>query len=112
LYSLVLRGRLDTAVVGAGAGDGAGVAGAGDGAGAVVSSAAGSLPQVAKSAPGPGREASSRLSVAVAVASLVIGAGLLVFAGPAWAHGIGAVFLLACAVTVFGMAVAPGEENL
>jgi hypothetical protein len=49
--------------------------------------------------------------VACAVAGLVIGTGLLVFAGPAWAHGVGAVFLLACAVTVFGMAVAPDEEN-
>jgi hypothetical protein len=82
-------------VAGTGGGQGAGVAGRDERAAARVD----------------GRVAPSRLSVAVAVASLVIGAGLLVFAGPAWAHGVGAVFLLACAVTVFGMAVAPGEEN-
>jgi cytochrome d ubiquinol oxidase subunit II len=103
LYSLVLRGRLDTAGPGTGVvtggGEGAGVAGRGERAAA---QADGRI---------DGRTAPSPLSVAVAVASLVIGAGLLVFAGPAWAHGVGAVFLLACAVTVFGMAVAPGEEN-
>jgi cytochrome bd ubiquinol oxidase subunit II len=101
LYSLVLRGRLDTPGAGAGA-----VAGAGAAVDVVTEPGA-----PARAGRPDSRGAPSRLSVAVAVASLVIGAGLLVFAGPAWAHGVGAVFLLACAVTVFGMAVAPGEEN-
>jgi cytochrome d ubiquinol oxidase subunit II len=103
LYSLVLRGRLDTPGAGAGAGA---VAGAGAAVDVVTEPGA-----PARAGRPDSRGAPSRLSVAVAVASLVIGAGLLVFAGPAWAHGVGAVFLLACAVTVFGMAVAPGEEN-
>jgi len=77
------------------------VAGGGPGAGVAERAAAAA----------GGRGGPSRLGGAVAVASLVIGAGLLVFAGPAWAHGVGAVFLLACAITVFGMAVAPDEEN-
>jgi hypothetical protein len=34
----------------------------------------------------------------------VAGTGLLVFADPAWAHGLGAVALIACAVTVFALA--------
>jgi cytochrome bd ubiquinol oxidase subunit II len=88
LYSLVLRGRLDTAVVAMGAG----VAEPGERAAAR-------------------RVVLSRLSVAFALASLAIGAGLLVFADSARAHGIGAVALLACAVLVSAMAVAPGEEN-
>jgi cytochrome d ubiquinol oxidase subunit II len=100
LYSLVLRGRLDTAVAGTGAG-------AGTGAAVDVVTGAGELVRRRSDS----RGAPSRLSVVVAVGSLVIGAGLLVFAGPAWAHGVGAVFLLACAVTVFGMAVAPDEES-
>ena len=39
--------------------------------------------------------------------TLVAGAGLLVFADPAWAHAIGAVALIACAVTVFALASRP-----
>ena len=46
----------------------------------------------------------SRLAAAFAVATLAAGAGLLVFADPAWAHGLGAVALIACAVTVFALA--------
>jgi cytochrome d ubiquinol oxidase subunit II len=105
LYSLVLRGRLDTAVAGTAV---AGTAVAGTGAAVDVVTEAG---EPARARRPDGRGAPSRLSVAIAVASLVIGAGLLVFAGPAWAHGVGAVFLLACAVTVFGMAVAQDEES-
>ena len=37
------------------------------------------------------------------------GTGLLVFADPAWAHGLGAVALIACAVTVFALAARPAE---
>ena len=47
---------------------------------------------------------------AFAGACLVAGAGLLVFADPAWTHGLGAVALLACAVTVFALAARPTGE--
>src|SRR5689334_14048962 len=85
LYSLVLRGRLDTAD-----------------AGAVGS---GEVPRAA------GRR-SLRVSLAAgfAVVTLVAGIGLLVFAEPAWANGLGAVALIACAVTVFALASAPAAE--
>jgi hypothetical protein len=42
--------------------------------------------------------------------SLVAGVGLLVFADPSWAHGVGAVSLLACAATVFAVAAGPPEK--
>jgi hypothetical protein len=44
---------------------------------------------------------------AFAVATLVAGAGLLVFADPAWTHAVGAVCLLACAVTTFTLVASP-----
>jgi hypothetical protein len=44
------------------------------------------------------------------VVTLVAGAGLLVFADPAWAHAIGALALVACAVTVFALASSPPES--
>jgi hypothetical protein len=44
------------------------------------------------------------------VATLVAGTGLLVFADPAWAHAVGAVALIACAVTVFALASGPPGE--
>jgi hypothetical protein len=92
LYSLVLRGRLDTAVVSdSGAADSGGAAG--------VAGTAGATPVLR-----------GRLAAAFAVATLVAGAGLLVFADPAWAHAIGAVALIACAVTVFALASAPAAE--
>jgi len=50
------------------------------------------------------------LAAAFAVAALVAGTGLLVFADPAWAHAVGAVALIACAVTVFGLASRPAGE--
>jgi hypothetical protein len=54
------------------------------------------------------------MSGAFAFVTLVAGAGLLVFATPAWAQVLGAVALIACAVTVFALAAgppgAPGEE--
>jgi hypothetical protein len=46
----------------------------------------------------------------LAVVTLVAGAGLLVFADPAWAHAIGALALVACAVTVFALASSPPES--
>jgi cytochrome d ubiquinol oxidase subunit II len=51
-----------------------------------------------------------RLAGLLAVAALAAGVGLLVFADPAWAHGIGAISLLACAVTVFALATGPDEK--
>jgi cytochrome d ubiquinol oxidase subunit II len=94
LYSLVLRGRLDTAVV---ADTGAADAGVADGGAAA---AAGRSP----------RRSRDPLAAAFAVVTLAAGAGLLVFADPAWAHAIGAVALIACAVTVFGLASRPAGE--
>ena len=52
-----------------------------------------------------------RLGGAFAVVTLVAGAGLLVFADPAWAHAIGALALVACAVTVFALASSPPESH-
>jgi cytochrome d ubiquinol oxidase subunit II len=103
LYTLLLRGRLDTAVEAAGA--------------------AGRLPAVQAdrveapvAAAGRWSSRESRVSRgaslgAFAVASLAIGAGLLVFAGPAWARGLGAAFLVACAVTVFALVADPPTET-
>jgi len=94
LYSLVLRGRLDTAA----GGDAAVGAASAPASGEVRAGAAGGrFPQVP-------------LAAAFAVATLVAGTGLLVFAEPAWAHAIGAVALIACAVTVFGLASRPAGE--
>jgi cytochrome d ubiquinol oxidase subunit II len=91
LYSLVLRGRLDTTVVS-------------DSAAAAPASS-----EVGAGAAG-GRSPRVPLAAAFAVATLVAGTGLLVFADPAWAHAIGAVALIACAVTVFALASAPPQE--
>jgi len=90
LYSLVLRGRLDTAVVSdaGAAADGGAAAGRGRSP----------------------RRSRDPLAAAFAVVTLAAGAGLLVFADPAWAHAVGAVALIACAVTVFGLASRPAGE--
>ena len=48
-----------------------------------------------------------RLWGEAAIFGLVGGAGLLVFANPAWAHGIGVASLILCAVAVFHLATAP-----
>jgi cytochrome d ubiquinol oxidase subunit II len=103
LYSLVLRGRLDTAVVGdAGAdADAEAAAAAGAVSGEVRPGAAG------RRSP---RRSRDPLAGAFAVVTLAAGAGLLVFADPPWAHAIGAVALIACAVTVFGLASRPAGE--
>ena len=102
LYTLVLRGRLDTdpktpktpTAVGRGV-PATGVAAAGRGAPPAGVGAA--FPRV-------------RLGGLLAVGTLAAGVGLLVFADPAWAHGIGAISLLACAVTVFALATGPEEK--
>jgi len=99
---LVLRGRLDTdlktpktpAAVGRGV-PAAGVAAAGR-----------RVPQAGVAAAFP----RVRLAGLLAVGTLAAGVGLLVFADPAWAHGIGTISLLACAVTVFALATGPDEK--
>ena len=88
LYSLVLRGRLDTAVVSDS-----------------VAAGAGEVPRAAGR-----RSPRVPLAAGFAVVTLVAGIGLLVFAEPAWANGLGAVALIACAVTVFALASAPAAE--
>jgi cytochrome bd ubiquinol oxidase subunit II len=93
LYTLVLRGRLDPAAT-------AGVA-----ASVAAGAAAGGRGPAAR-----GRAVRGRTAWAVAVVSLVGGVGLLIFAGPAWALGIGALLLVACAVTVFALTAVPEEE--
>jgi cytochrome bd ubiquinol oxidase subunit II len=93
LYTLVLRGRLDPAAT-------AGVA-----ASVAAGAAAGGRGPAAR-----GRAVWGRAAWAVAVVSLVGGVGLLIFAGPAWALGIGALLLVACAVTVFALTAVPEEE--
>jgi hypothetical protein len=87
----VLRGRLDEA----------GAAGAAGPGGAVFAETR------QRRAP---RVHGARLAWGFAGATLVAGAGLLTFAHPAWALGIGALSLLACAVTVFALTAVPDEE--
>jgi len=94
LYSLVLRGRLDTAMVS----DSGAVPGAG-------AAASGEVPRAAGR-----RSPRGSLAAGFAVMTLVAGIGLLVFAEPAWANGLGAVALIACAVTVFALASRPTTE--
>jgi hypothetical protein len=93
LFTLYLRGRLDTAEK--------------------------SAPQArtrARPAAGLGSEPASRgMRVRVrggaAVAGVVVGTGLLVFADAGWAHLVGVACLVVCAVAVFLLA-APGEAEL
>jgi cytochrome bd ubiquinol oxidase subunit II len=61
---------------------------------------------------GPGAPGVSRVRLAGGFAgvTLVAGAGLLIFAGPGWAHALGALALAACAVTVFAIAAGPAER--
>jgi len=94
LYTLVLRGRLDTSP---------------ETPQTVVAAGQQALPGVAA---GRARRA-ARVPIAAvfAGASLVAGVALLVFADPAWTHGVGAVSLLACAVTVFALVAGPSEET-
>jgi cytochrome bd ubiquinol oxidase subunit II len=93
LFTLYLRGRLDTPEDG-----GAEHAGLGLGLGL--------------GAPGGGRALAPwtrvRLWGTAAVAGLVAGTGLLVFADANWAHLVGVVCLVVCAVAVFLLA-APGD---
>jgi cytochrome d ubiquinol oxidase subunit II len=100
LYSLVLRGRLDTAVTEAA-----------PGAPTAVRPEQGPGGADAARAPRGGGAGRSRLSSAFAVVTLVAGGGLLVFADAAWAHAVGVLALIACAVTVFALAAGPPREE-
>jgi cytochrome bd ubiquinol oxidase subunit II len=100
LYTLVLRGRLDAA----------------DSGGADTDTDTGTYGEApvsprepAVTVQGRARGPRMRPAAAFAAASLVAGVGLLVFAGPTWARGLGALTLLACAVTVFAMVAGPPE---
>ena len=82
LYTLLLRGRLDRG-----------------------------QPRAADTAHGgaaPPRPRDRRLAAVVIGATLVAGVGLLVFAGPTWALGLGALCLVGCAVTTFAITAVPG----
>jgi cytochrome bd ubiquinol oxidase subunit II len=91
LYTLFLRGKLDVqpepaAPVG-------------------TSAAASSVPVGSGPQPLP---LARRPRAAFATVTLITGAILMVFGGPAWTQVLGAVCLIACAVTVFTLA-APGQ---
>jgi cytochrome d ubiquinol oxidase subunit II len=98
LFTLFLRGRLDTGPEPSPAADT--IAARPAGAGVAVNAA--SAPSTCVNGP-----FSARVAGAFAVATLVAGAGLLVFADPAWTHAVGAVCLLACAVTTFTLVASP-----
>jgi len=83
LFGLFLRGRLDAGPV--------------PGAPAVEARAA--------AAPPP------RLLGAFALACLLVGAGLLVFADPGWAHAVGVACLCACAVSAFVLGTTTPERE-
>jgi cytochrome d ubiquinol oxidase subunit II len=51
------------------------------------------------------------LLAALAGATLVIGAGMTVFADPGWARALGIVCLFACAISTFGLATAEPDEK-
>jgi cytochrome d ubiquinol oxidase subunit II len=124
LFSLFLRGRLDTpeshAPGEASAAPGAYVASVASAAGAVASaqgagegslgagggrSAAGNRQRTAREA----RGAAGRWGGA-AVMGLVAGAGLLVFTDAAWTHVLGVAGLLLCALTVFALTATPPDR--
>jgi cytochrome d ubiquinol oxidase subunit II len=126
LFSLFLRGRLDTpeshapgqasaapgataasvasaaGTVASARGAGEGSLGAGGGGRSAAGSAAGSRQRTAREA----RDAAGRLGGA-AVVGLVAGAGLLVFTGAFWTHVLGVAGLLLCAVAVFALTATP-----
>jgi cytochrome d ubiquinol oxidase subunit II len=54
--------------------------------------------------------ATARARGGLAIAGLVAGTGLLVFSDAPWAHVLGVLFLIACAVSVFTLAATPPER--
>jgi len=107
LYTLFLRGRLDTPESHA-AGE-APVAPAGEMHPASVASAASASQAAAVRQPGVAARArgAARRWGTAAGAGLVAGAGLLVFTDAPWTHVLGVLGLLLCAVSVFALSVAP-----
>jgi cytochrome bd ubiquinol oxidase subunit II len=106
LYTLVLRGRLDTAGWAVGTTSPPGTA--------VRARRAAHEPQDAvlgRRIPLTSRPSRGGLALAFAVSSVGAGVGLLVFAGSPWAQGLGAVCLLGCAVTVFALIAEPPSET-
>ncbi len=114
LFTLFLRGRLDTpGAVGShspGTGLPAGEAAAAGGvvaggvvAGRVVADGVAAVNPAAA----PGRRAGAAGRVAAAAGGLVVGAGLLVFTDAAWTHVLGVAGLVVCAGAAFLLAVAP-----
>ena len=97
LYTLVLRGRLDTVVMAVG-----------PDASQISSATRASRGSESSPASWASR---GRLAAPFAIGTLAAGVGLLVFADPAWTHGVGALCLLACAVTVFALVVGPPEQS-
>jgi cytochrome d ubiquinol oxidase subunit II len=112
LYSLYLKGRLDTGEA-AGVSRDAGVARDGGIARDAGIARDGGIARGGGAAgPVRGRRASRGvLTGSFGLVTLVAGVGLLVFANPAWAHGLGVLCLLACGVTVFGLAAEPPGEK-
>jgi cytochrome d ubiquinol oxidase subunit II len=92
LYTLFLRGRLDTP----------------ESVDVVVTSSTAEGASFAEGA-SPARRA--RAWATAALAGLVAGFGLLIFADPAWAHVIGVVCLVLCAVSVFVLAIPPSGQE-
>jgi cytochrome bd ubiquinol oxidase subunit II len=103
LYTLVLRGRLDTGPKTPKSREASETAAAAD-------PGVSRIPAATRARRGS-RVSRGRLAAPFAVGTLAAGVGLLVFAGPAWAHGVGAVCLLACAVTVFTLVADPPEQS-
>ncbi len=91
LYTLVLRGRLDTG---------------GTDMAEEAADGSGSLGSFRR------RVSRGRLAGALAVVTFIAGIWLIVFAGPTWAHGLGALAMAGCAVIVFGLAAGPPEKTV
>jgi cytochrome bd ubiquinol oxidase subunit II len=122
LFTLYLRGRLETPEQHGAAGPGAAAGGAAGSGGTVGGGAGRALPDGAvggRADGGGGVDGAGwapallvgtrlRAWVMAAVAGLVAGTGLLVFANADWAHLIGVVCFAVCAVAVFRLA-APGD---
>jgi cytochrome d ubiquinol oxidase subunit II len=108
LFTLFLRGRLDTPESHAPAGLVGGAVGLADG-GAADAGAIGSRPRTANGAQGTAgspRGGARRLGAA-AVVGLVAGAGLLIFTDAPWTHVLGVAGLVLCAVAVFTLTATP-----
>jgi cytochrome d ubiquinol oxidase subunit II len=106
LYTLFLRGRLDTPESHA-AGE-APVAPAGEPAASPASAARRARP-MRQGTVGRTQGAARRWGTA-AVAGLIAGAGLLVFTDAPWTHVLGVAGLLVCAVSVFALSVSPVDH--